>query len=431
VPAETNEVHIHLHGGDDRAVVTGAARAGAVRLRVVGGAGDDLFADSSGAHGAPVTFHDDSGANRVQGGAGPPDTRHFTPPGDEDPLSSARYRDFGSSAGVAPLVGYESVLGLVAGGGATWTRYGFRRVPYARKVAVHAAYAPRLAAAGVELEADWRGSASPLGASLLARATQLEPFFYFGLGNDSPAPGDRDPFLVERDLLRVEPALDVHLSPRSRISVGPVARYARLRPREGSLARGARRGTAGELGGRADALLDLRDEPAMPRRGALASLGGALYPVAWDGAAPFGELHAAASTYLSLPGRGPTLALRGGARRVWGGFPEHEAAFVGGWSTLRGYETHRFAGDAALWGGAELRSFLTRLKLVVRGDLGALAFADAGRVYLDGASPGGWHGGAGGGLSFLFRLDQTPVSATAVYARGETGKIRLQLGAPF
>jgi hemolysin activation/secretion protein len=152
----------------------------------------------------------------------------------------------------------------------------------------------------------------------------------------------------------------------------------------------------------------------------------------WRTAEWFGDLQTVVSAYMSLPAaRSPVLALRGGARQVWGNFPAHEAAFLGGWDSLRGYETERFAGDAALWGSAELRAVLGRPNLLVRGDLGALAFADAGRVYLDDASPGGWHSSGGGGLFFSFDFQGTTVSSTALYARGETDKLRLQLGLPF
>ena len=56
--------------------------------------------------------------------------------------------------------------------------------------------------------------------------------------------------------------------------------------------------------------------------------------------------------------------------------------------------------------------------------LGALGLADAGRVYLDGDSPGGWHAGYGGGLSFR----TLGHAATVVYAHGERGIVYVTLG---
>ena len=51
-----------------------------------------------------------------------------------------------------------------------------------------------------------------------------------------------------------------------------------------------------------------------------------------------------------------------------------------------------------MFGSAELRVPLFRFPFIVPTDVGALGFTDAGRVYVDGESPGGWHTAAGGGF---------------------------------
>ena len=175
-------------------------------------------------------------------------------------------------------------------------------------------------------------------------------------------------------------------------SAGSVVSFANFRPRVGtrSLSRPIPEGRLGQAGARLAGALDLRDDGVEPRSGVRTAFAATAYAPVWGTAEPFGDLRTTASTYLSIPaGPSPVLALRAGAHQVWGDFPPHAAAVIGGWSTLRGYETERFAGDAALWGGAELRAVLGRPNLFLRGDLGALAFADAGRVYLNRASPGG------------------------------------------
>jgi hemolysin activation/secretion protein len=102
---------------------------------------------------------------------------------------------------------------------------------------------------------------------------------------------------------------------------------------------------------------------------------------------------------------------------------------VGGTSTLRGHRGERFAGDAAAYGSAELRQPLARVELVVRGTLGAFALADAGRVWFEGDSDGGWHTAVGGGLFFTF-LDRAQTVSVA-YARGEVARVHLEVGMPF
>jgi hemolysin activation/secretion protein len=132
------------------------------------------------------------------------------------------------------------------------------------------------------------------------------------------------------------------------------------------------------------------------------------------------------TAYLSA-GRGPVLALRAGAQASWGRFPLQYATFLGGSPSLRGYSLQRFAGDRAAFGGAEVRTVLTRANLLVRGDLGVIALADAGRVWYGGDSDGSWHTAVGGGAFFRFRQQAVSV----VYARGEGDVIYLRMGLPF
>ena len=100
---------------------------------------------------------------------------------------------------------------------------------------------------------------------------------------------------------------------------------------------------------------------------------------------------------------------------------------LGGRATLRGHEWNRYTGDAVAYGSTELRLPFARVELLARGDLSAIVLADAGRVWVDGQSPGGWHTAAGAGLAFetLGRV------FSVVYARGEVRRVYAYLGNPF
>ena len=100
---------------------------------------------------------------------------------------------------------------------------------------------------------------------------------------------------------------------------------------------------------------------------------------------------------------------------------------VGGGLRLRGYPEGRFLGESAGWGSVELRQPLGQVRLVVRGRLGALALADAGRVWVDEDTPGDWHTALGGGLWF----ETLGKVGTLTYAYGERGLVYLTLGLPF
>jgi hemolysin activation/secretion protein len=144
-----------------------------------------------------------------------------------------------------------------------------------------------------------------------------------------------------------------------------------------------------------------------------------VYPEVWDVEDTFGEVHGELSTYLTadaLPLH-PTLALRAAGKKVFGDFPFFEAAFVGGASTVRGLREQRYAGDAAVYGNAELRLALGRVVLLLPTEVGIFGLADAGRVFLEGESSSEIHTGFGGGLSLSFL---TPANTlTFAFVRGE------------
>jgi len=126
----------------------------------------------------------------------------------------------------------------------------------------------------------------------------------------------------------------------------------------------------------------------------------------------------------------PVLALRAGARRSWGPYPWFDAAFVGGKTTLRGYDHDRFAGDAAAYAGADLRLLITRFARPVPGELGVLGLVDAGRVWLSGENSDQWHHSWGGGI-WTSLIDPSAVFAATVARGAERTALYLTLGYAF
>jgi outer membrane protein assembly factor BamA len=139
----------------------------------------------------------------------------------------------------------------------------------------------------------------------------------------------------------------------------------------------------------------VRDRPRDPHRGLLVDLTGTFFPAVWDVTSEFSAIAAGATAYLTFPiPIHPVVMLRGGGKKLYGDFPFYEAAFIGSRNTLRTLEAQRYAGDASLWGTAELRLPL-KFAFILPWSVGMFGFVDAGRVYVNGDSPGGWHTGAG------------------------------------
>ncbi|WP_420126522.1 BamA/TamA family outer membrane protein [Longimicrobium sp.] len=426
-PAETGEVRLHLHGGGDSTTVRGGA--GPIVLRILAGAGDDVLVDQSR---AAVVFYDTAGTRRVVPGARTRvETRAWSAPEAEPGLLPVAERDFGSRrTGFAPYVAWRSDVGALLGGGPVFTRYGYRRHPFAARHALRAATSPVHGRLELAYRGELRPEASSRWMEIAATGTTLARARFGGYGNAAPG-GASGASLAWLRQVELSAAWHAPLSNAVEFSAGPVARYTDPEVDAGSplaTARPLGSEAFGQVGARAGVVLDTRDNTLFPRSGARAELSASAYPAVWSADRAFGLASGSASTYLRLPAPGaPVLALRAAAQAAWGGYPFHQAATLGGWSTLRGHAHDRFAGDAAVAGGAELRVPLLPAELLVRGRLGVSLLADAGRVIHDGESPGGWHTATGGGVWFA-----TPPAVLAIYvARGEETTWYASFGMPF
>jgi hypothetical protein len=432
---ETREVRVYLHGGADTARVVGTG-PDQVIVRVIGGGGDDYLADE-GRTGHRTAFYDFEGHNtyvlrpHTKVDEAEWHLKLWTPGGGSLPP-----RDWGASGSlVAPSVGWRPAgVGPFVGIGPSWTRYGFRRQPYAVKQQLRLMWAVEQTRFGVEYLGDFRYVDRPQDRTeLLARASGMEAARFHGFGNDTDDGGlTSNHFRVFEHQLLGDAAYWRGIGRRTWAVAELTGRFTDPEPVVGTPAgdlvpRGAK--DFAIVGGRLGLVADRADTTAYPRNGWKLETWGTGFPIAFHDAGAFARAHAVGIGYLSAGSGGPTLALRAGGERVWGEFPFQYAAFLGGGGTIRGYPSQRYQGDASVFGSAEVRQVITRAKLVVHGELGALALGDAGRVWYRGESPGDWHTAYGGGLFFAFQDRRHAVSAT--FAHGERNTVYLSFGLPF
>ncbi len=415
--ADTREVRLYLHGGDDTVHVAGSG-GGAPLLRVVGGGGDDRVVDSSS--GGRVRFYDARGRNEMAGlHRVPLDRRpyHEFRMSDSTPYPP---RDWGGFYRFRPWMSSGPDVGFFVGGGVVRYNFGFRKRPWSSRLSARVGYATEAERFRAELQGDFHRVNSGVQTSVLLRASGIEVLRFFGFGNETPRTADDAFYRVRQEQYVVAPSLILPVGEAGSLAVGPLLKYADTETDAGrfiGLSRPYGVGGFGELGAAASVAWDTRDGPAA-RRGVRLEAGGSFYPAVWDVDSTFGELHGEASAYLTPRTTfGPTLALRAGAKKLWGRFPFFESAFLGGADDVRGLRTQRFAGDAAVYGNAEVRARLGRFFVVLPGEFGVFALADVGRVYLDGEASDTWHTGVGGGLWFAY-LDPANTISLAV-ARGD------------
>ena len=428
-PGETSEVRLYLHDGDDRVVVRGAGR-GAITVRVITGAGHSALIDSTRS-GRTFFYVDHTPARVISGPRSSVDRGAPRGGPQQDPLK-LQLRDWGTRWSPAVRLSFAPDLGVLAGVGETGTWFGFRQDPFKSQLGFGVSYAAAAQAFRGTLSGDFRDVIWGLDAGLELRASGIEVVRFYGFGNETVARKPDDAYRVRQGQYLIAPSL-VARSRQARFSVGPVFKFAHTARTAGSFVDSVRPyGSADflQVGAQAQFRVDGRDRARAPSRGALLALGGSWYPAAHDVAAPFGEAHGEAAAYLTarIPLQ-PTLALRIAGKKVWGTYPFQEAAYIGGATTVRGFSEHRFAGDGALYGNAELRLGLARLFVLVPEELGVFGLADAGRVYLAGETSDRWHAAVGGGLwvAFLSRTNTLSVAAahsvegTRAYVRAGFG----------
>lgn len=410
---ETKELRVYLHGGNDRAMVTGSVGR-SIPVRIIGGNGTNLFTDLStvGGRRNPTRFYDAGTVDDVKYARDTVDEKinlndaynHYF---NRRPWVKAYgtlippIKDRGSS--IKPVLGLHSRrgLGVYPVIGAAKYQYGFRTVPYSQMIGADLSYSPASNRFRIRTNFDKRFEGSDSHVPIAASMSQFEVVQFHGFGNDVPDLRGR-PYDVRQRQWQFYPAVALSLNPVSDISIGPIVRYTTTDSLANRLiAQQQPYGFAkfGQGGLQLKTHYETRYIPDTLKARAIVDFTASGYPGIWDVAKPYQSLDAWAATFFTIPlPNKPVLALRAGGKKLWGDFPYFDAAFLGGSETFRTETRQRWAGDASLYGTTELRVPIAKFPLILPLDVGAIAFADAGRVYLNGESPGGWHTAAGGGL---------------------------------
>jgi hypothetical protein len=416
---ETGELRVYLQGGAD-VVEIGGGGASRPMVRVVTGQGRDRIVDSSST--GDIRLYDVGAGTRLTSVRGVEVRRK---PYVEYAVTDSTLippRDWGEWRRYGPWIASSPDVGFFLGASATRYGYGFRKQPYASRVTVRGGYAMGASTFRAELDGEFRRTNARTYTSLLLRASGIEIVRFHGFGNETVIAGTDAFYRVAQEQYLVAPSVSLPLAGPAMLTLTPTLKYAAtdVDPLR-AIAIFQPYGTDGfgQVGAQADVTLDTRDWPAAATRGVRAIVGGSVYPAVWDVEETFGEVHGELGTYLSAqsaPLR-PTLAVRGAARKVFGAYPFFEAAFVGGAGTVRGLREQRYAGDAAVYGNAELRLALGRVSLLLPTDVGVFGLVDGGRVFLEGESSSKVHTGVGGGLSMGFLSPANTVTFALV--RGE------------
>ncbi len=412
---ETQEVVLYGLDGDDVFDVSGEVNRGLV-IAAVGGPGADRFTDTSRVRGLgkKTRFYDTAAGNAWAPGRETRVVRSDDPAIHRYENKTPSYHIFWGTVSPEVVLASDEDNGLSVGGGVRITRHGLRKRPYARAHSLTASYA--LGAGAVTLAyrghyvADFGGWDALLDARWLGPNTIRN---FFGLGNETEAPKDREETFNQTRLsqLTLAPALLKASDVGVALRLGPRFEITDVRIDEdrfiGQPEAGVPARTFGNqwyFGGEAALTFTATDRLVNPRQGVRWTNTGTLNVGARDAEGTFTTLRSELVFYAS-PSLSPqvTLAARVGGAHTVGDFPYYHANTLGGLENLRGYRNDRFAGRSSLFQNVELRvgllDFATYLAL---GEAGLLGFFDNGRVWTDGERSRAWHQGYGGGAWLNF-----------------------------
>ena len=422
----TQEIRIYLNNGDDKAVIMGEVDDSPL-VRIIGGKGEDTFIDKSKVNGyllsiLPISFPERKTAFYDSGKESDFKTTRFTIvnkkkfeiPGTAEERYEPRQRDRGHEWTIIPYGSITSDDGLIIGGGMALTSYDFRKSPYNYRMNLLGLYATKPSSYGIEFDGIFNNFFDDATVYLHMTKSELKLTQYYGYGNETSFDEDledSDYYQIKQELFHINPHVEFTLKGDTKFNLGLGYTTSDIKVDNSDLLKDFPKGNFGV--GKINSVnfmsyfeVDTRDNKNFPSKGSYFKTTGNYYPSVLDIKSHYAKLMYDFRSYFPIGFiKEATLALRSGGGRVFGIYPFYDAIFLGGENNLRGYKRERFSGQSAMFGQAELRSYLSDIKLIIKGKLGINVFGELGRVFEKDNKSSKWHPSYGIGfwLSFLER----------------------------
>jgi len=445
----TDEIRIHLMGGDDLAIITGDVKE-SCRIIVEGGKGQDELHDYSRVDGYFLGFTPfpsakkktefyDSGKKSIfieaDGTYINQDEHEIreNPQERYEPVIEDRYHDYG----VLVPFEYNTDDGFILGIGGRINYYDFRQKPYSVRLDLSGSYATISQRAEFEFLGDFNNLIGGMNVKVPARFTGLEITRFYGIGNETV----RDDSLLKANYYNVNQQylnagfyLKIPVIKNVDFHAGLLLEFISVLKQENKLVNELQPYGLGFLDFFAlstSLRFDNRDDNELPYEGYFLDFYADVYPQTLNNKDFFGKIVLDGRTYLSSHFITDfTIALRAYSEMAWGEYPFYKGASIGGKKTLRGFPRDRFIGDYALLGSAELRYYLGKIYFLIPFKLGMNLFTDTGRVFLTGETSTIWHSAFGGG--FWVSIHERAINFSLNFAKSaETFRFYLNIGQMF
>ncbi len=436
---ETKEIRLYGFDGDDEFEIEGEGKKG-IKIRVIGGAGEDELDDDSNVKGLfkQNIFYDTEEGNKLKLNS---ESKNKL---SNDPKINSYNRKAFKYNVLMPLVtaNFNPDDGVFLGGGFAYTNHGFRKEPFKSRHKVLGSYAINTSSYNFTYLGEFTDVIGKW--DLETDVTFNVPNFvnnFFGMGNESDFDTNIDNTVdVDRSInyyrLRFE---EISYEIGMFRSLGAFGKLGithdfvsweldqhnddprfitdEFLPNTNIV----NEATVAYLGGGLRLDVDTRKNPTNPTSGVLwTNKINTLYGIekATD---DFHQFNSSFSVYHSfkVPAR-LTFAARVGWGKNFGDYPFFRGQTLGGTEQIRGYRKTRFYGDESLYSNFEARIKLFSFKgYILPATVGLLGFHDVGRVWLDGEDSDKWHRGVGGGI-WLAPFNLAVISAEVGSSEEET-----------
>jgi hypothetical protein len=436
-PAVTKEIRLYGLEGNDRFVIRGGDSK--IKIRLIGGPGDDLFQNES--NGSKAKVYDVLYEANTLTGSGLKNKLS------SDPLNNEYRRQGWQYPITLPGIGIELTRegGLFLGPTLRITRPGFRKEPYGVSHFFYATRAINSSSYHFRYDADFIGLAKKL--DLLIRSDATLPTvrsYFFGLGNETEYNQDIGRFYYLASYRQIDASLQLRYSPAKwlQFTGGPMVQYLKL---ENDRNKGKFINTLdpngdfnglreGQFygGGEVRMQVNLRNHPLFTTRGMHLNLyAKSLYNLGETDEA-FDQVGGNISFFTDfLWNRFIVLATSFGADRNYGKFAFPQAQYLGFRQNLRGYRFQRFAGRARFYNNSEVRINLgVRNFYFFKGPVGLIGFHDVGRVWVNNEDSDKWHKGYGGGI-WVAPFGKVVIVGTVASSEEEKKWLQVSFGFQF
>jgi len=400
----TIDLRVFLNDGNDKAVVKGECDYSPV-VKIIGGKGEDEFIDESVVHGYFLSitpfhavqrrnyFYDSDVNSIVIPGRGTVYDDYPEPePKDDGEKYEPLIIDRGHHWLPIPIFGFDTDNGITLGAGLQLSKYGFREKPLDYLQQLFVSYST-IGGGSIKYNGDFHSIARKGKLNIKVIYSTLFAIRFFGFGNETTFSSElnkNDFYRVDQELFTIFPMFYYNFSKNYIGRVGVSFIHTNTKIDNVELLDDFTYGTYGlgelnPLGLHGGFEIDNRDNAVMPSSGFYGDFRGAVFPKVFKIDETFYRAGGDIRAYLpfSIFNRA-TLALRAGGEKVWGKYPFYAAAFLGGIENLRGYNRWRFSGDASVFGQAEARIWLTKMKVLFNSNFGINLFAETGRVFVEG-----------------------------------------------